>query len=86
MPYLLLQDIENQVCQHMFVSPDMDDLITSNVLEMKDAGMNVHLNTTDPTIPKTKLTKAGWFFDDGLYDKLVIRYNQGGLTPLKGWR
>lgn len=84
---LLLKDNENKVCQHMrFITTEMDDLISTNVVEMCNSGMDVQIETVELSIPEKEITNRGWVFDDGLYEKLLFRYTDKTGKLLTRWK
>ena len=87
MVHLLLKDNENKVCQHMkFMNTVMDDLVSANVVEMCNSGMDVQVETVDLSIPEKEIIDSGWAFDDGLYEKLLFRYQEKTGKLLTRWK
>ena len=84
---LLLKDNKNKVCQHMkFISNEMDDLISNNVVEMCNSGMDIQIETVELSISENEITKKGWTFDNGLYEKLLFIYTEKTGKLLIRWQ
>lgn len=87
MTNLLLKDNDNKVCQHMrLITDEMNDLISTNVVEMLNSGMDIQIETVDLSIHEKEITKKGWVFDDGLYEKLLFRYTDKTDKLLTRWK
>ena len=69
-----------------FLSTEMDDLISSNVVEMCNSGMSVQIETVELTIPKKEILQKGWTFDNGLYEKLLFKYTEITENVLTRWK
>lgn len=84
--HLLLKDTKNRLCQYMgFVGQDIDNLLTNNVAEMQNVGIEVLIETLDKHYSSDELSKMGWKSDQGLYDKLLMDYTKIANKMLNRW-
>lgn len=88
---ILLRDNHNKICQKMNSLREETELLISvniNIINKKNGNANININTIDFGYSTKALVTAGWLVDDGLYDKLIIQYNQDPDTNiiLERWR
>lgn len=62
-----------------------DTLLTSNISEMQQAGMQVRCSTGDISIPKEDVKVAGYIKEDDLYSRLLREYEALTKKKLKRW-
>lgn len=62
-----------------------DTLFTHNISEMQRAGMKVHCQTSNISIPKEKITLTGYNHQTGLYSQLLENYENLSGKQLKRW-
>lgn len=62
-----------------------DTLFTNNVFEMQQAGMKIHCQTGDISIPKENIKLSGYTNEDNLYSRLLTEYEQITHKQIKRW-
>lgn len=73
---ILLQDNKNRLCQKMcFLRDETESLIYDNINTINRIELNLALSSIDINFSTSDLEKQGWKVDEGLYDKLIIEYN-----------
>lgn len=86
MIHLLLKDTKNMIYHNMtFLSQEMENLLDSNVVEMRNAKMSIAINASDLDISHLNLEQQGWKRDDGLYEKLLFEYTELTGKVLTRW-
>lgn len=87
---ILLRDNCNKICQKMLSLKEETELLICNninAINKKNGTANLKINTIDFNFSTNELVNEGWRFDDGLYDRLIIQYNQDPDTDkLKRWQ
>jgi len=77
MEHILLKDWDNKTCQHMQnLREEVINLIHHNVCELQRDGRNIAVESADITYPADGIKRLGLEHDQGLYDRLIIEYNQ----------
>ncbi len=83
MEHILLIDHDNKKCDHMqFLREDVINLIQSNVCSIQLDGRNIQIASADITFPAEYQKRLGYEHDQGLYDKLIIEYNNNHPNKL----
>lgn len=73
---ILLKDNKNKLFQKMlFLREETELLICENINTINKKVVFLNIHSIDIDSPMTELEKNGWKEDNGLYDKLIIEYN-----------
>lgn len=76
MEHIVLIDHNNKKCEYMqSLREDVINLIQSNVCTIQLDNRNIQIASADVTFPTEYIKKLGYEHDQGLYDKLIIEYN-----------
>lgn len=86
---ILLFDEKNKLCQKMLsLREDTELLICNNINTINGDKPYLMIRTIDYDFSTFELENKGWKTDDGLYDKLIINYNNSKdrIKILTRWR
>ena len=84
---ILLRDNKNKLFQKMlFLKDETELLICKNINKINTTGHQLNISTIDISSSFEELEKQGYRNDDGLYDRLIIEYNQQNTDLLTRWK
>jgi hypothetical protein len=86
---ILLKDNKNNICQKMLsLREETELLICENINTINKKELFLSIKTIDFGYSTLDLEHQGWKVDDGLYDKLIIEYNNSSEKEklLKFWK
>ena len=81
---VIIYDHTNKLFDKMiFISGEMEELITQNIYELQQLEMNVNMQSISDEYSTTNIEKRGFTNKKGLYEILILRYNNNGGKILK---
>ncbi len=84
---ILLRDNQNKLFQKMlFLREETELLICENINTINRRGHQLNINTIDIDTSLDDLERQGYKNDEGLYDRLIIEYNQKNTKLLTRWK
>lgn len=73
---ILLRNNKDKICQKMLsLREETELLICENINTINGENTYLNINTIDFDFSTSDLERQGWKVDNGLYDKLIIEYN-----------
>jgi hypothetical protein len=83
---VIINDHRNRTCEKILnIRGETEELITNNIAEIQKTGIDVNMFSISNNFTNEEIEKSGWKIKEGLYDSLIIEYNNNGGKILKRW-
>ena len=84
---IVIKDNKNKIYQRLFnLRGETEELITSNVASIINIGLDVNMHSIEFNQQMTELEKRDWKEDDGLYERLLLIYQNKTGKLLTRWK
>ena len=84
---IVIRDNKNKLYQRMFnLREETEELITANVASFININLDVNMHSIEFNQQMTGLEKRNWKEDDGLYERLLLIYQDKTGKSLTRWK
>lgn len=81
---IIIYDHKNKKYEkHMFISGDMENHITNNIAELQLSNFDVNMHSISDDFSTKELELKGYKNKQGLYEILILEFNNKGEKILK---